>query len=202
MLLALCLLVIKDNDGVMINKSCKENLWLLGVLRVIILLLILMMIVLVTGCSQKKTENEQVNLQEKSERSSVNKGEKEDENVIEEFKSIVPSAKIIDYAVSDLDENGEEDYIILFSMKSGEQQYSSCLAVCLSHSSYSAIALSNDEEFKISSDLTAEKSKNGARISVELQEVKTETSYLYTIDYTYDDDSKEASYKIETEILE
>ena len=83
----------------MINKSCKENLWLSEVLRVIILLLILMMITLVTGCSQKKTENEQVNLQEKSERSSANEGGKEDENVIEEFKSIVPSAKIIDYAV-------------------------------------------------------------------------------------------------------
>ena len=166
------------------------------------MLLILMMITLVTGCSQKKTENEQVNLQEKSERSSANEGGKEDENVIEEFKSIVPSAKIIDYAVSDLDENGEEDYIILFSMESGEQQYSACLAVCLRHSNYSAIALSNDDEFKISSDLAVEKNKNGARISVELQEVKTETSYLYTIDYTYDDDSKEASYAIETGFLE
>lgn len=122
--------------------------------------------------------------------------------VIANFKRIIPSAKVEDYITCDLDENGEEDYIILFSMNNGEKQYSSCLAVCLYDSNYSAVALSSEKDFEINSVLSFEFIDDKPKISVELRDPQDGTVYLYTVDYTYDENKNEANYRIEVEILE
>lgn len=117
-----------------------------------------------------------------------------------DFSSIIPDADVYDSLSYDLDNNGEDDYIILYSVDNDSESISAGLSVCLSKSLYSAINLDSNNELTFASGITLTKNSDTPVISVDLKDPASGTIYTYVIEYTIDSTKREVNYAISSTI--
>lgn len=142
------------------------------------------------GCADKGDVDKNMPLEQSGESSVCEAPE-------DVFKEMFPEAEIFDCIFCDLDENGEDDAVILYTW--AEKSITSGLAVCLSGSNYSGIDLTGDKNgiFLSKAELTVE---NGLPvISIKIKLPETERVVLYHVEYSYDKTEKEANFRIITE---
>ena len=109
------------------------------------------------------------------------------------LKEMFPEAEIYGRILYDLDGNGEDDAIILYTLD--ERSITSGLAVCLSNSNYSGIDLNGI--FCSKADLTFENER--PVISFDLKIPEREETYVYHVEYSYHKTEKEANFAIVSE---
>ena len=113
------------------------------------------------------------------------------------FMDYVPDAKIFDKKEFDLDDNGENDYIILYSSKT--EKTSTGLAVFLSNSNYGAIGLDADNVLIYTSPINIIFEGKKPIISVDLRDPSNNTLYNYKVEYMVDTFNHETNFKISSE---
>lgn len=114
------------------------------------------------------------------------------------FKEMLPEAEIYDSIAYDLDGNGEDDCIILYTLE--EQSITSGLAVCLSNSNYSSIDLSGGKGGTFQSKPNLSFENELPVISLEIKNPKTGEIIIYSIKYSYDKVEKEANFIVSSEL--
>lgn len=118
------------------------------------------------------------------------------------FSENMPSAKIFDSFFCDINGDGKEDCIILYSVDNGVEKVTAGIAVCLNQSIYSGIDLDTDHNMTFSSPATVKCEENSAIITMDLKKLDERKVYTYTVTYSFDSTSQEASYIINSSIKE
>lgn len=159
--------------------------------RFMCLLALLLVVCSIFGCANPKTGNAGVsNSNELPQDSTVEMPE----DLLQDFTNIIPDAVIHDVIREDMDGDGTEDHIILYT--SEEKPVYAGVSVCLTDSNHSAVDLSGDREWKFSSKATVIWEEDVPIISVCLTDPADGTLYQYDVAYTYDSANKEVNYKI------
>lgn len=117
------------------------------------------------------------------------------------FLDIMPNATIHEVVRCDLDANNEEDCIVLFSSDDKVKPITAGVSVCLSNSLYSAIDLAPESNLVFDSKASLTYNKDTPIISVHLKDPSNETTYLFEVEYIYNQTSQSANFKIHSQII-
>lgn len=156
----------------------KTYLWMVS---------LLLLVALLAGCSapNKKTQSEP----SKDDAPAIQSQENTD-TLLWAFLDRTPDAVIHDVIREDMDRDGTEDLVILYT--SEEKGVYTGVSV----SFHSAVDLSGGQGWKFSSKATVTWKEDVPIISVCLTDPADGTLYQYDVAYTYDSANKEVNYEI------
>lgn len=148
---------------------------------------LLLLVALLAGCSapNKKTQSEP-----SKENAPAIQSEENTDTLLWDFLDKTPDAVIHDLIREDMDRDGTEDLVILYTSKA------KAVYTGLSVSFHSAVDLSGGQEWKFSSKATVTWEDDIPIISVRLTDPADGTLYQYHVAYTYDSINNEVNYKI------
>lgn len=123
-------------------------------------------------------------------------------SVLSEFENYVPNATVYKHLICDLNKDGTDDYILLFSAKTAAKPIVAGLSVCLGNSAWSAIDLASDTDFVFCSDPSVLFDNNTPIISLYLKEPSSDVKYFYEVAYSYDSENRGTNYSIRSKRIE
>ena len=168
------------------------------VIRLIKIILATAIILQLSGCSMNTSGlSEPKEVEESAETFSSR-----ERTPLDDFLEYMPEAEVYQYLLCDMDNDGEDDYVILFPENNTIRTCTAGLSVCLTDSLYSAIDLGGETGFLFDSKASVTYNCGIPVISLVLRDTESGAQYLYSIEFTMNDETKEANYKIDSKALD